>query len=172
MEGWRELGSIVSGGQSGVDRAALDFALAGGRPYTGWCPCDGWAEDLPTPPGLLALYPNLKQTPLRAVEQRTVWNVRDSDATLVLTQGDVSSPGVELAVRSAEDLGRPVAVVDALIEDAVAVIGRLLSVLAPTAALNVSGPRESEAPGIYARTLHLLDPSLGEHRARGAGESR
>ena len=55
---------LLSGGQSGVDRAVLDVAIARGIDYGGWCPKDGWAEDLSAPPGLLAKYPQLKETPL------------------------------------------------------------------------------------------------------------
>jgi hypothetical protein len=47
----RRVARLVSGGQSGVDRAALDAALAAGLPHGGWCPAGGWVEDLPTPPG-------------------------------------------------------------------------------------------------------------------------
>jgi hypothetical protein len=50
---------LLSGGQSGVDRAALDAALARGIEYGGWCPRGGWAEDFQRPPGLLARYPKL-----------------------------------------------------------------------------------------------------------------
>jgi hypothetical protein len=69
---------IVSGGQSGVDRAALDVAIARGIPYGGWCPKGGWAEDMPAPPGLLAHYPHLRETPSADPAERTAWNVRDS----------------------------------------------------------------------------------------------
>src|ERR1700744_6191338 len=75
---------IISGGQSGVDRAALDAALAHGIDYGGWCPKGGWAEDFPDPPGLLAKYPSLQETPLSEPAQRTEWNVRDADACLIL----------------------------------------------------------------------------------------
>ena len=54
---------LLSGGQSGVDRAVLDAAVERSIDYGGWCPKDGWAEDLPKPPGLLAKYPRLKETP-------------------------------------------------------------------------------------------------------------
>ena len=57
--------TVISGGQTGADRAALQAAIATGTPYGGWCPKDGWAEDLPRPPGVLALYPNLRETPSR-----------------------------------------------------------------------------------------------------------
>src|SRR3984893_7494400 len=68
---------IRSGGQTGVDRAALDAALLTGRPYEGWCPKGGWAEDFLRPPGLLTIYPHLMETPSESPEQRTEWNVRD-----------------------------------------------------------------------------------------------
>ena len=45
---------VTSGGQSGVDRAALDAAIACGIDYGGWCPRGGWAEDFPSPPGVLS----------------------------------------------------------------------------------------------------------------------
>ena len=73
---------IVSGGQTGVDRAALDAAIARGIAYGGWCPQGGWAEDCPEPPGVLARYPLLRETPSADPAQRTEWNVRDSDASL------------------------------------------------------------------------------------------
>src|SRR5581483_11936953 len=62
---------ILSGGQTGVDRAALDAAITRGLPCGGWCPKGGWAEDMPGPPGLLALYPMLQETPLGDPAQRT-----------------------------------------------------------------------------------------------------
>jgi hypothetical protein len=68
---------IISGGQTGVDRAALDVAIERGMTWGGWCPKGGWAEDFPDPPGLLAKYPNLKETTLSHPLQRTEWNVRD-----------------------------------------------------------------------------------------------
>jgi hypothetical protein len=70
---------VVSGGQTGVDRAALDAALACGLPCGGWCPRGRRAEDGPIDPG----YP-LRETPGDDYAERTEWNVRDSDATLVL----------------------------------------------------------------------------------------
>src|SRR6185312_13838048 len=101
---------IVSGGQSGVDRAALDVALELGIPYGGWCPRGGWAEDLPVPPGLLARYPLLRETPTAEPAERTRWNVRDSDGTLILLAGERPAPGsgTALALATAEELARPV----------------------------------------------------------------
>ena len=136
---------IVSGGQAGVDRAALETARSLGLPVGGWCPAGGWAEDLTEPPGVRALFPELTETPSAAPAQRTAWNVRDSDATLVLTRGGVRSPGVDSTVAHARRLERPHLVVDvgdpALVDGWLRQLGRGL-------VLNVAGPRESEAPGI------------------------
>lgn len=110
---------IVSGGQTGVDRAALEFGRRVGVPIGGWCPAGGWAEDLPDPPGLLAEFPELDETRSSHPAQRTRWNVRDSDATLVLVRGEVSSPGTAATITFAEDFGRPHLVAD--VEDVVAV---------------------------------------------------
>jgi putative molybdenum carrier protein len=78
---------IFSGGQTGVDRAALDVAIERGLPWGGWCPKGGWAEDFPGAPGLLSKYPHLRETPLAHPRQRTEWNVRDCDAALIVVDG-------------------------------------------------------------------------------------
>ncbi|PSQ85488.1 MAG: molybdenum cofactor carrier, partial [Bacteroidetes bacterium QH_2_63_10] len=75
---------IISGGQTGVDRAALDAALAFNVPVGGWCPKGRRAEDGQIPDR----YP-LEETPSEAYEQRTAWNVRDSDGTLIITDGSL-----------------------------------------------------------------------------------
>ena len=54
----KKIVKIRTGGQSGVDRAAMDFAIEHGIPYCGWCPKGGWAEDYPDSPGLLRDYPD------------------------------------------------------------------------------------------------------------------
>src|SRR5688572_26022372 len=147
---------IVSGGQSGVDRAALDFAIAHGIPYGGWCPKGGWAEDCPDPPGVLARYPGLGETPGRDTRQRTEWNVRDSDATLVLTRSNASSPGTSVGIAAAQTYAKPHLVVDI---DAIDAVGRIRDWLRANPGiqtLSIGGPRESEAPGVYRSVLALL----------------
>src|ERR1700678_2570817 len=88
---------LISGGQSGVDRAMLDVAIARGIAYGGWCPQGGWAEDFPEPPGLLAKYPGLEETPLAEPAQRTEWNVRDADACMII----VDAGGLEVSAGTA-----------------------------------------------------------------------
>lgn len=149
--------TFISGGQTGVDRAVLDAAIAAGLPYRGWCPKGGWAEDCPAPPGILARYPGLRETPDSAPEQRTAWNVRDSDATMVLTdrRGTVASEGTALALTCARDFGRPHVVVDLDGPNAQAEAGAFLNARLGQAVC-IGGPRESEAPGIYAKAYSLL----------------
>jgi len=143
---------IVSGGQTGVDRAALDVALSRGLPCGGWCPRGRRAEDGRVPDH----YP-LQETPSREYPQRTEWNVRDSDATLVLHDGRVDR-GTALTQRLAARLGRPLLTADlARIRPA--------DVRAWIAAhgietLNVAGPRESRRPGIGRRARAFLEDVL------------
>lgn len=156
---------IVAGGQTGVDRAALDTALALGIPYGGWCPRGGWAEDLPEPPGVRALYPGLAETPGADPAQRTRWNVRDSDATLIVLPARATvAAGTALALSAALELDRPLAVVhldDADADAALAAARSLLAELPDPGSLNVAGPRESEAPGVYSAAAALLCSLLG-----------
>jgi hypothetical protein len=160
---------IISGGQSGVNRAALDAAIALGLPYGGWCPKGGWAEDFSEPPGLLACYPLLRETPSTDPAQRTEWNVRDADATLILTDvsGIAVSSGSALARELAEKYRKPLVIVDV---EAAEAVGRARDWLAELLAadragapfrLGIGGPRESEAPGIYRKARVLVAELLG-----------
>ena len=149
---------IVSGGQTGVDRAALDAAVACGVPYGGWVPAGGTAEDLHEPPGLLALYPGLRATEESDDRVRTLRNVRDSDALLVLRLHTTSSPGTDLTVAEARRADRPILEAHATDEDAV---GRWLAGLPHDTAVDVAGPRESQDPGVYAAAYRTLVAVLG-----------
>ena len=132
--------TIVTGGQTGVDRAALDAALFWDMPVAGWCPAGRTAEDGPIP----LRYP-LCETPSRNSAQRTVWNVERSDGVLVLNAGH-ESPGTRLAIRTAHKHGCPIRV--QVIPDSTA---EALTWLFRHAIeiLNVAGPRQSEAAGLY-----------------------
>jgi hypothetical protein len=110
---------------------------------------------MPDPPGLLSAYPELRQTPSADVFQRTEWNVWDSGATLIVAPpSDTPSPGTEFTARCAERHARPCLV----LRDPRAVdqVLNWLSTLDTPLVLNVAGPRESEAPGIYAWTKSLI----------------
>lgn len=140
---------IVSGGQTGVDRAALDVALDLQIPCGGWCPKGRIAEDGP----LGERYP-LKETPLPDYEQRTSWNVRDSDATLILHRGPLSG-GTELTAQLAAELRRPLLVVD-LDESPDPQRVRSWIRQSGVRVLNVAGPREGGSPGIHAAAYRFL----------------
>ncbi|HET7463135.1 MAG TPA: putative molybdenum carrier protein [Longimicrobium sp.] len=144
---------IISGGQTGVDRAALDLALELGMECGGWCPAGRWAEDGP----IDARYP-LRETPSADPAERTGWNVRDSDGTLLLTGG--ASPGTELTRDIAQRLDRPVFTWPADAAEDVGLFRRWLHVYA-VRTLNVAGPRESEAPGIYLQARRILRSYFG-----------
>jgi len=160
---------IISGGQSGVDRAALDEAISHGIPVSGWCPLGGWAEDLPNPPGVLSSYPLLRETPLADPAQRTEWNVRDSDACLILVDagGTEASRGTALAEQLAARYGKPLLVIGPGEHNAVAKTRAWLMTLlashgdASPLRLAIGGPRESEAKGIYSNSRLFLGEVLG-----------
>ena len=149
---------IVSGGQTGVDRAALDAAIELGIEYGGWCPKGGWAEDHVVAPGVLVLYPKLMATPLAEPEQRTEWNVRDSDAMLILIRGLglVNSPGTKLTVVIAEKLGRNYLLLDLQKPASLHEARSWNEKVGDKIRLNIAGPRESEAPGIYEEAKRFL----------------
>jgi putative molybdenum carrier protein len=153
---------VVSGGQAGADRAALDVAIRLGIPYGGWCPRGGHAEDLPDPPGLLHDYPELVETPTTDASVRTEWNVRDSDATLLLTDRPNSLSGGSALTRDlAHRLERPVLVSST--GEAEAVRGWLRQLRDRSGrdlVLNVAGPRESKEPGLYDAASRLLQQVL------------
>jgi hypothetical protein len=160
--------TIRSGGQTGVDRAALDAAIAAGLSYTGWCPKGGWAEDLPHPPGLLAAYPNLRPTPLADPAQRTEWNVRDAARLMVLVDraGLQISNGSKAALDFAVKLGKPYIVLDLDAGDALESARSFVGEGQGELFLCVAGPRESEATGIYAKAHRFLRELLGGIPAR------
>jgi hypothetical protein len=153
---------LVSGGQSGVDRAALDVALAQGIAYGGWCPKGGWAEDFPDPPGLLPHYPNLTETPLTDPAQRTQWNIRDADACMILVAigGFEISKGANHAQKLALWYRKPLHVGDLRKWDALRRAAEWLSKQRETfgddLVLAIGGPRESETPGIYDNARRFI----------------
>lgn len=135
---------IVSGGQTGVDRAALDAAMAAGLATGGWCPKGRLALDGRIP----GRYP-LRETPSSGYAQRTEWNVRDADATLLLTRGELSG-GTKLTAEWAARYGRPLLVLDLFAVPGIPEVMRWLEAHA-VGILNVAGPREEGAPGIQSQ---------------------
>ena len=147
---------IRTGGQTGVDRAALDFARKHNISIVGWCPKNGWAEDMPHSPGIRAFYPELKETPEEDVTQRTKWNVRDSHATLFISpKNSILSRGTNLTKQTAKEYKRPYLEVKNA-EDIDKIID-FLNKLGNELTLNIGGPRESECPEAYQITTNILE---------------
>jgi predicted Rossmann fold nucleotide-binding protein DprA/Smf involved in DNA uptake len=145
--------TIISGGQTGADRAALDFAISRGIPHGGWCPLGRRAED-----GVLDARYQMRETESRNYRQRTRRNVADSDATLILNLGELVDGS--LATRQfAEQANKPVCVVPLDADDLAAEVKRVREWLAERgiAVLNVAGPRESKRPGVYRQALAFLE---------------
>ena len=152
----KKISAIRTGGQSGADRAAMDFARENGIPLCGWCPKNGWAQDYPNPPGLLADYPELTETPSEGTAQRTKWNVRDSGAILtIMPPGAQESPGTKVGLEEGERLKRPMFTA-AGPEDVPAVRG-WIDTLEGGTVLCVGGPRASECPEAYDVTKAVLE---------------
>jgi len=151
------LEKIVSGGQTGVDRAALDAARLACLALGGWAPKGREAEDGVIPDR----YP-LDECGQGGYEERTRLNVRDSDATLILVLGrppEDTGDGTQLTVQWADTLSMPYVVIDLdQPTDAEGVAEWIRG--SGVRVLNVAGPRESAAPGIYAAAEEFLTTVL------------
>lgn len=133
---------IISGGQTGVDRAALDVALELSIPCGGWCPKGRKAEDGAIP----ARYP-LQELPTGGYRQRTKWNVRESDGTLILFQNKLTS-GSAFTADVACKLVKPCYTVNLSVPTDQ---GEVVTWIRQhrIRVLNVAGPREGHSPGIH-----------------------
>ncbi len=162
------LAKVISGGQTGVDQAALRAAQASGLAIGGWCPPGRESEAGPIP----ECFP-LRETPAERSPDaphvprslRTEWNVRDSDGALILTrrrQRDAADdPGSAWAAECARRNGRPLLVCDPADPQAAACIVEWLCA-APIETLSVGGPSESTQPGIGATAYALLVDVFGQ----------
>jgi len=150
---------IISGGQTGGDRAALDFTLAHGIPHGGWCPKGRIAED-----GLLGSQYQLKETPSADYAQRTEWNVRDSDATIIFSLNPRLSGGTLKTLEFARQYGKPLLHICRTDADTSA---NLKSFLPDhrVKLLNIAGPRQSEEPGIYEFVKCMLEELFIQRRS-------
>jgi hypothetical protein len=146
---------IVSGGQTGVDRAALDVALSLGIEHGGWCPRGRLAED-----GTIPARYRLSETASSEYAERTEKNVLDSDGTLILYRGKLTG-GTSLTRSLAQWYRKPCITFD--LEKRVNV-GRAQRWLDENKirVLNVAGPRESSAPGIHTAAREFLKRLFGD----------
>jgi hypothetical protein len=147
---------IISGGQTGVDRAALDVALKHGIECGGWCPA-GRLDELGRIPDQ---YP-VQELEAGGFSERTLQNVKDSDGTLITYPGKLGG-GTEQTIRFCIELQRPHEVVDASkvsAQDAATLIAGFVRKY-KVEILNVAGPRHSDWPEGYDYAYRALDAFL------------
>jgi hypothetical protein len=179
---------IISGGQTGVDRAALDVALKHGIECGGWCPVGRLDEfgripegypvkeveqpmtggRFPNPPGPAAAGETAAPSQVRrdSFAERTCQNVNDSDATVIIYFDELSG-GTEHTVRCAIDLQRPHLLIDAAKVSADCAAELIADFVSghKIATLNVAGPRESDWKGGYDYTFRALDIFVSKRQA-------
>lgn len=148
--------SILSGGQTGADRAALDFAIDHGIPHGGWCPKGRRAED-----GSIPLCYQLRDTLTEAYKYRTEANVRDSDGTVVFTIRPKLSGGSLKTVLFAQNHGKPYVHLfrDSPARDPRKEPRRFIK-QNNIKILNVAGSRSSKEPGVSAFVKQVLERAL------------
>jgi len=154
------LEKLISGGQTGADRAALDVAIRHSFPHGGWCPKGRKAED-----GPIGGQYNLFETPSANYLQRTEWNVRDTDGTVVFTLSKEVTGGSLRTIEFARKHNKPclhisscgIGYMDASLplQEFVAKHG--------IRRLNVAGSRESKEPGIWRFAYQTIDDAFFWH---------
>ncbi len=156
MNDHRIIRRIVSGGQTGVDRGALDAALELGIEHGGWCPRGRLAED-----GVIPSAYQMVETQSDEYPVRTERNVIDSDGTLILYRSRLAG-GTHLTRRMAAKHRRPCCLVDLGQDLDFDGVGRWL-IDSNIQTLNVAGPRESSSPGIGRAAMVYLVQLLRDH---------
>ena len=142
---------IISGGQTGADRAALDWALKNDIPHGGWCPQGRLALD-----GTLDARYKLKETPTDDELERTEWNVRDSEASVVFSLGEKASGTAQKTVTFARKMKKPCL---HLHRGVLGVSEKVVGFLEKhyVRRLNVVGASETKEPGLYDWVSEVLD---------------
>jgi DNA-binding transcriptional ArsR family regulator len=154
---------VVSGGQTGADRAALDAAIACGIPHGGWCPKGRRSED-----GSIPAQYNLRETESEEYPVRTRMNVEAADLTLIFTRGPLTG-GSLLTLEFAKAAGKPCVYVDLLeAPDGFQLLEKTVRNNVPRVGdviLNVAGPRSSNDPEIYGAVYSVMVDWLGRFNA-------
>lgn len=146
---------IVSGGQTGADRAALDWAIAHDVEHGGWCPQGRRAED-----GVIDPRYQLDETPTEAYPVRTKWNVRDSDGTVIFTLAPELIGGSKLTAKFAREFGKPWVHLSKMWTPDPALALRRFIDEHFIRELNVAGPRTSTEAGIDEFVAEVLSDAL------------
>lgn len=158
---------LISGGQTGADRAALDAAMACGIPHGGWCPKGRLAEDGPIPEKY-----DLQEMESASYSERTKANVEAADLTLIFSHGPLSG-GSLLTQQFAEELGKPCVHMDLSAgADVFQALEKSVSVfpMFGKITLNAAGPRASNDPEIYTAVYQAMIRLLGRSQTGEAGE--
>lgn len=145
---------IISGGQTGADRAALDFALENGFETGGWIPKNRLAED-----GRISeKYPNLRETETENPAERTELNVKNADATLIFSHGDLKG-GSKLTLEMCDNHAKPCLHIDFEQTDFSPAVKKAQQFIffSHCGILNVAGARASEDARIYEKTKNFLN---------------
>ncbi|HEY5683268.1 MAG TPA: putative molybdenum carrier protein [Sulfuricaulis sp.] len=152
---------IISGGQTGVDRAGLDVALELGIPCGGWCPKGRKAED-----GKIPTHYPLQELPSGSYRQRTKRNVRDSEGTLILFQDQLTG-GSAFTADEARKQAKPCYTVDLAVPPDPREVSEWIK-QNNIRVLNIAGPRAGHAPGIHAVAAAYLRALLqSDRRSQG-----
>ncbi|MDB5805436.1 MAG: hypothetical protein JWN73_2758 [Betaproteobacteria bacterium] len=149
---FNHVSKVTAGCETGVSRAALDWALSRPLPHGGWCPRGRRAED-----GKLEARYKLSETISDGDLESIALNVQDSDATLIINQGDLEDDAFE-AKKAATAAGKPCLVLQLEGQDLAPLIDAIAQWMEahPIKNLNIAGPRESERPRIYRLTRLFL----------------
>lgn len=150
---------IISGGQTGADRAALDFAIEHNIPYGGWVPKGRKTED-----GALPEKYRLQEMPTGQYANRTERNILDSDGTLIVSHGRLTG-GSALTEFLAEKHKKPCIHINLEKEglsDIPSLVGSWIQ-HHDIKILNVAGPRAGKDPKIYQATMGVLDVIFQNH---------
>jgi predicted Rossmann-fold nucleotide-binding protein len=166
------LEKLVSGGQTGADRAALDLAIRHGFPHGGWCPKGRKAED-----GIIPAQYQLHETPSASYLQRTERNVRDSNGTVIFTIACELSGGSKRTAEFSEKHRKPwihLARRASTYEDPALLLQRFVEENA-ICILNVASTRASKEPDVWSFAYETLDAAFFWHMSHpnllgGSGE--
>ena len=146
---------IVSGGQTGADRAALDWAIKHGIPHGGWCPKGRRSED-----GTIPSQYQLQESPTRNYFQRTEWNVRDSDGTVIFGVRKHLSGNSFETLEFAIKHRKPYLHLSAVFKEHAASELKKWMQQNNIRVLNVAGPRASKEPAVAEFVIATLDAAL------------
>jgi len=148
--------TIVSGGQTGADRAALDWAIQSGVPHGGWCPKGRKAEDGPIPERY-----KLRETAKDDYVERTELNVRDSDVTVVFTVNAEATGGSRKTIEYLRKYNKPCLHLSQARhgQDASGLLRAFLRQYQPKV-MNVAGSRASKEPGVAGFVFQTLQNAL------------